>query len=43
VEYLKELVKDLPEAVYALDDNSAVVVNEGKISVVSEGKWEKIN
>jgi dipeptidase E len=43
IEYLKELAKNLSEAIYAIDDNSAVVVNEGKISVVSEGKWEKIN
>jgi dipeptidase E len=43
VEHLKELTKNLTEAVYAIDDDSAVIVNEGKISVVSEGKWEKIN
>jgi hypothetical protein len=24
---------------YALDDDSAVIFNEGKIEVVSEGKW----
>lgn len=43
VEKLKDLTRNLAENVYAIDDNSAVVVNEGKISVVSEGKWKKIN
>lgn len=41
--YLDELAKQIPEPVYALDDNSAVLVDGDKISVVSEGKWEKFN
>ncbi len=41
--YLKKASKDLAEAVYAVDDNSAVVVNGSKIEVVSEGKWIKFN
>lgn len=35
--------KDLDEPVYALDDNSAIVVNGSKLKVVSEGKWRKFN
>lgn len=42
-EYLKEAAKDLTEPVYAIDDNSAVVVNNEKIDVVSDGKWNKFN
>lgn len=42
-EYLRELAKKISYPVYALDDNSAVVIDRGKISVVSEGKWEKFN
>lgn len=42
-EYLKEAAKDLTESVYAIDDNSAVVVNNEKIDIVTEGKWAKFN
>lgn len=42
-EYLKEAAKDLTEPVYAIDDNSAVVVNNEKIDIVTEGKWIKFN
>ncbi len=38
---LKEIVKKLEGDTYALDDNSAVVFDDKKISVVSEGKWIK--
>lgn len=33
--------KDLKEPVYALDDNSAFVVNGKKVKVISTGKWRK--
>lgn len=42
-ENIEQLAKEIKEPLYALDDNSAVVVNEEKISVVSEGKWQKFN
>lgn len=42
-ENLEEASKDIKEQVYAIDDNSAVVVNEKHITVVSEGKWKKFN
>jgi dipeptidase E len=43
IKYLKEIANDIPEAVYAIDDNSAVMVNGDKIEVISEGKWKKFN
>jgi len=40
---LEIVSKDLREPVYALDDNSAIVVNGNKLKVVSTGKWKKYN
>lgn len=40
---LKERAKDLHEAIYGIDDDTAIVVVDGKIEVVSEGKWERFN
>jgi dipeptidase E len=40
-EYLKTQVSKLDQDCYAIDDDSAVVVVDGKIEVVSEGKWIK--
>ena len=42
-ENLETASKDLTEPVYALDDNSAVVVDDAKVEIVSEGKWRKFN
>lgn len=42
-ENLEEASKDLAEPVYAIDDNSSVIVNNDKIEVISEGKWKKFN
>ena|SRR3989344_4511428 len=39
--YLKEVAKELDDDLYALDDNSAVLYIDGKIKVISEGKWKK--
>ena len=38
---LKELSKKLSGDLYALDDDSAVLYDNGKIEVISEGKWVK--
>lgn len=43
IEYLQEIAKDVPESIYAIDDDTAVVVNDGNIDVVSEGEWKKFN
>lgn len=40
---MEQEAKDVGFPVYAIDDQSAVVVNEDKISVVSEGEWKKFN
>ena len=42
--YLKnEVAKNIDAAIYGLDDNSALKVIDGKVEVVSEGDWVKIN
>jgi dipeptidase E len=38
--YLEEIAKDVKVPLYAIDDNSAVKVKDGKIEVVSEGEWK---
>ena len=38
---LKEVSKKFDEDLYALDDNSGIVYVDGKIEIVSEGKWIK--
>lgn len=42
-ESLEKASKDLKEPVYALDDNSAIVINNDNLEIVSEGKWKKFN
>ena len=42
-ENLLEIAKDIAEPIYAIDDETAIVVRDGKIEVVSEGKWEKFD
>ncbi len=40
---LEKLASKIPAPIYALDDNSAVSVIDGKIEVISEGEWQKFN
>lgn len=40
---LGKMAEKMTEPVYAIDDNSAIVVHGSKISVVSEGKWKRFN
>jgi len=42
-ENLREVSKDLTEPIYALDDNSALKVIDGKVEIVSEGKYLTFN
>lgn len=42
-EYIKKLATNIPEPIYAIDDNTAIIVNNDKIEIVTEGKWEKFN
>jgi len=41
--YIQESAEEITEPVYAIDDNTAIIVDEGKIEVISEGKWQKFN
>lgn len=40
VGYLEAIVEDIKLPLYALDDNSAVKIVDGKIEVISEGTWK---
>jgi len=40
-EKVKKLAEKSKNTIYALDDNSAIVVDGDKLEVISEGKWEK--
>jgi len=42
-ENLVEASKDLKESVYAIDDNSAILVDGEDVEVISEGEWVKFN
>lgn len=42
-EYIKEVAKKIGEPIYAIDDQSAIKVVDGKIEVVSEGKYLTYN
>jgi len=41
--YLKEQAKKILEPIYAIDDDTAIKVVNGKIEVISEGKWIRFN
>ncbi len=43
LDYLKKLAIKTSTTFYAIDDATAIKVVEGKVSVVSEGKWQKFN
>lgn len=42
-DYVEEESKQVACQIYALDDNSAIKVDDGAVQVVSEGEWEKFN
>lgn len=41
--YLTDMAKDFTDTIYALDDDSAVKVVDGKVEIVSEGKYLVLN
>lgn len=43
IENLEEASKDITESVYALDDNSALSIENGRIEIISEGVWKRFN
>lgn len=40
---IEKSIKDIQMPIYALDNNSAIVINDDKVEVVSEGEWRKFN
>ncbi|MBU2632226.1 Type 1 glutamine amidotransferase-like domain-containing protein, partial [Patescibacteria group bacterium] len=40
---LKEISNGKGNIVYAIDDNTAIKVDDDKISIISEGQWEKFS
>lgn len=40
--YLEEAAKKLGKTVYGIDDHSALKVADGKVEIISEGKWVKV-
>ncbi len=42
-EYLESVAPDIPGVIYAIDDNSAVRVVDGKLDIVSEGEYLILN
>ncbi|HOX10554.1 MAG TPA: Type 1 glutamine amidotransferase-like domain-containing protein [Candidatus Moranbacteria bacterium] len=43
LENLEKMSKELPETFYAIDDNTAIKIVDGKMEVISEGVWKKFN
>jgi dipeptidase E len=42
-EYLREKAKEVPEPIYALDDQSALKIIDGNVEIISEGKTLVLN
>ena len=42
-DFIGEVAKGMSEKIYALDDNSALKVIDGKVEVASEGEWFEFN
>ena len=43
IENIEKLAKNINIPIYALDDNSALKIDNGKIEVISEGEWFILN
>lgn len=43
LDFLSEVAKDISETMYAIDDQTAISVVDGKVEVVSEGEWKRFN
>jgi len=39
---LERLAAGIPVPTYAIDDQTAIVVLDGEVSVVSEGHWKRL-
>jgi len=42
-ENLEVAAKELKEPVYAIDDKSAILIENNEVKVISEGEWHKFN
>lgn len=42
-EYLQELAKEIPETIYAIDDETAISIIDGKIKIITEGTYKVYN
>ena len=42
-EYLRELAKEIPETIYAIDDETAISVADEKVKIISEGGYKVYN
>ncbi|MDE2019458.1 MAG: Type 1 glutamine amidotransferase-like domain-containing protein [Patescibacteria group bacterium] len=42
-DFIKEATKGMTEKIYAMDDQSALKIVDGKVEVISEGKWFAVN
>lgn len=43
IDKLMVRAREIPETIYAIDDQTAIRVVDGKVTVVSEGEWKKFN
>jgi len=43
IDYLTQLAQKNPTVFYAIDDNTAVQVIDGEVTVITEGDWKKFN
>lgn len=43
IEKARDFSKTVSYPLYAIDDETAIVVSDGGVKIVSEGKWEKFN
>ena len=42
-DFVRNAVKDIKDKIYVLDDDSALQIIDGRVKVISEGKWFEIN
>lgn len=42
-DFIGEVISRMSEKIYALDDNSALKVIDGKVEIISEGEWVEFN
>jgi dipeptidase E len=40
---LKKIADEIGETFYAIDDNTAIKINDEKMEIISEGEWKKFN